>query len=131
MNTRSVSWLFGAIFLAVGILGFTPNGLVAYEGIFAVNAVHNMVHILTGIVFLVGVIKYKGYEGRVLKIVGAAYVAVTIIGFMTSGNMMLGIIHINEADRWLHLGLAVAILCAGFLPASNKPRLTVNAIGTR
>ena len=131
MNARIVSLLFGVIFVAVGILGFTPNGLVAYDGIFAVNAVHNLVHILTGIVFLVAVIKYQGYEGRVLKIVGAAYVAVTIIGFLTSGNMMLGIIHINEADRWLHLGLAVAILGAGFLPSKNKPRLMANAIGTR
>ena len=131
MNTRTVSWLFGAIFVAVGILGYTPNGLVAYEGIFAVNAVHNLVHILTGIVFLVGVIKYKGYEGRVLKIVGAAYVAVTIVGFLTSGNMMLGIVHINEADRWLHLGLAIAILGAGFLPSKYMPRLSANVIGTR
>ena len=131
MNTRIVSWIFGVIFVAVGILGFTPNGLVGYDGIFAVNAVHNLVHLLTGMVFLVGVIKYKGYEGRLLKIVGVAYVAVTILGFLTSGDMMLSIIHINEADRWLHLGLAIAILSAGFLPASNNTRLTANAIGTQ
>ena len=130
MNTRTVSWLFGLTFVAAGLLGFTPNGLVAYDGIFAVNAVHNLVHILTGIIIIVAVIKYPGYEGRVLKIVGAAYVAVTIVGFLTSGNMMLGMVHINEADRWLHLGLAIVILGAGFLPANNQPRLTVNAIGT-
>ncbi len=130
MNTRTVSLLFGVIFIAVGILGFTPNGLVAYDGIFAVNALHNLVHILTGLVFLVAIIKYKGYEARILKIVGVAYVAVTILGFLTSGNMMLGMIHINEADRWLHLGLAIAILGAGFLPAKSQSRFTVNAIGT-
>ena len=63
MNTRTVSLLFGVIFVAVGILGFTPNGLVSEDGIFAVNAVHNLVHILTGMVFLVAVAKYKGEAG--------------------------------------------------------------------
>jgi len=131
MNTRTVSWLFGVIFVAVGIIGFTPNGLVGYDALFATNAVHNLVHLSTGIVILVGIIKYKGYEGIMLKSVGVAYVAVTILGFLTSGNMMLGMVHINEADRWLHLGLAIVILGAGFLPANSKPRITVRAIGTR
>ncbi len=131
MNTRTISFLFGVIFVAVGILGFTPNGLVAVDGVFAVNAVHNLIHILTGIVFLVAVIKFPGYEARVLKIVGIAYVAVTILGFLTSGNMMLGIIHINQADRWLHLNLAVAIMGAGFLLGRNNPKLTANTIGTK
>jgi hypothetical protein len=40
-------------------------------------------------------------------------------------------IHINEADRWLHLGLAIVILGAGFLSAHSKPRITASAIGTR
>ena len=131
MNTRTVSLLFGVIFVAVGVIGFTPNALVGYDGIFVVNAAHNMVHLLTGMVILVSVFKYKGYEGRILKIVGAAYVVVTIVGFLTSSNMMLGMVHINEADRWLHLGLAIIILGAGFLPAHSKPRIMANAIGTR
>jgi hypothetical protein len=27
--------------------------------------------------------------------------------------MLLGLVHINQADRWLHLGLAVVILATG------------------
>ncbi len=130
MNTRTVSWLFGVIFIAVGIIGFTPNGLVSYDGLFAVNAVHNLVHLFTGIGILVAIIKYQGCEGRILKIVGAAYVVVTIVGFLTSGNTLLGIIHINEADRWLHLGLAIVILGARFLPNKSQSKYTVNAMGT-
>ncbi len=120
MNTRTISLLFGIIFVAVGIVGFIPNPLVAPDGIFAVNGIHNLVHILTGGIFLVGAIKFPGSEGRTLKVVGAAYVAVTILGFLTSGNMLLGIVHINEADRWLHLGLAIAIFGAGFAFTGNK-----------
>jgi hypothetical protein len=130
MNTRSVSWLFSVIFIAVGILGFTPNVIVGSEGVFQTNAVHNLVHIVTGIAILVAIIKYHGYEGRVLKIVGTSYVVVTIVGFLTTGNMMLGMVHINEADRWLHLGLAIVILGAGFLPAKNKVRFNEDAIAS-
>lgn len=131
MNTRTVSWIFSATFVAVGILGFIPNGLVGNNGLFETNAAHNLVHLLTGLVFLIGVTKYKGYEGRILKIVGIAYVAVTILGFLTSGNMMLGIVHINEADRWLHLGLAIVILGAGYLPASSGIRINSNIIASK
>ncbi len=44
---------------------------------------------------------------------------------------MAGMVHFNGADRWLHLGLAIVILGAGFLPANGKPRITATAIGTR
>ncbi len=128
MNTRIVSILFGVIFVAVGLLGFTPNPLVSNAGIFAVNSVHNLVHILTGLVFIVCTFKYPGYESRVLKIVGFAYVAVTVLGFLTSGNTMLGIIHINEADRWLHLGLAIVILASGYIFSNKRPVITAHSI---
>ena len=50
-----------------------------------------------------------------LKIVGVVYGLVAVCGFfMVMDNMMLGVA-INEADKWLHVGLAIAILAAGFL----------------
>lgn len=122
MNARTVSLLFGFIFVTVGLVGFIPNPLVAADGLFAVNAIHNLVHILTGAVFLVGAVKFPGKESRILIAVGVAYVAVTALGFLSSGNMLLGLVHINEADRWLHLGLAIAILGSGFAFAADAPR---------
>ena len=115
MNTYLISMIFGVVFVLVGILGFVPNPLVAPDGLFAVNAAHNAVHFITGLVFLIAATKLKDRADLVLKAVGAAYVLVTIIGALTSGNMLLGFIHINDADRWLHAGLAAAILGAGFL----------------
>jgi len=32
-----------------------------------------------------------------------------------AGDMLLGIIHVNNADKWLHVVLAVVILAAGFM----------------
>jgi uncharacterized membrane protein len=51
---KSAAILFGIVFLAVGILGFVP-GVTTNEmllGIFHVNAAHNVVHIASGIIFL-------------------------------------------------------------------------------
>ncbi len=120
MNTKSASMAFGIVFVLVGILGFIPNPLVAPHGVFAVNLAHNLVHILTGVVFILGATHFADKADMIFKGVGAAYVVVTIVGFMTSGNMLLGLVHINQADRWLHLGLAVVILAAGFM-LPNRP----------
>ena len=114
LPSKLLANVFGIVFVLVGILGFIPNPLVSPDGIFAVNTMHNLVHILTGIVFFVG--GRMGYARNTVIGVGVAYVAVTVLGFLTpEGSMLLGLVHINEADRYLHAGLAVAILGAGFL----------------
>lgn len=114
INAKNIALLFGVIFLAVGVLGFVPNPLVSPTGVFVVNGMHNLVHLLTGAAFLAGA--YFGYARQTTIGIGVYYVAVALIGFITKGDMMLGLIHINAADRWLHAGLAVAILTAGFIP---------------
>lgn len=116
LNTKSVTILFGATFILVGLFGFVPNPLVAPDGLFAVNAVHNLVHIVTGAAFLAGALAFAGKSRLTLRTIGIGYIAVTILGFLTTGDKLLWIIHINEADRWLHLLLAAAILAASMLP---------------
>jgi hypothetical protein len=103
----------------VGVLGFIPNPLVSSEGIFEVNAMHNLVHLLTGTAFLFGGLVLDGKEDITLKTVTAAYLGVALLGFLTSGNTLLGLVHINEADRWLHLGLAMSML--GAILVRNRP----------
>jgi hypothetical protein len=34
--------------------------------------------------------------------------------------MMLGLIMVNEADKWLHVALAIVILIAGFALPDDK-----------
>lgn len=112
LNSKVICIAFGSVFVLVGILGFIPNPLVSAEGLFETNAMHNLVHLLTGAAFLLGSVVMEGKEGLTLKAVTAAYFAVALLGFFTEGNMLLGIVHINEADRWLHLGLAMAMVVA-------------------
>ena len=120
MNTQTASLIFGIVFVLAGILGFVPNPLVAPHGVFAVNLAHNLVHIGTGAVFVAAALRFADKADLVFKTVGAAYVVVTIAGFLTSGNMLLGLVHINDADRWLHLGLAVVILAAGVVLPNQR-----------
>ena len=115
MNIRNVCLIFGWTFVAVGILGFIPNPLVSADGFFVVNTPHNLVHLFTGAAFVLGAALFKDKESLVVSGIGIAYLAVAGLGFMTSGDMLLGMVHINEADRWLHLGLAIAILLPGIL----------------
>lgn len=122
LNSRTIGIVFGGIFIFAGLLGFIPNPLVSPHGIFAVNLAHNFVHVLTGVIFIILVMRFKNKEDVVIKSIGAAYMAIAVVGFFTTGDKLLGFIHINEADRWLHLGLAIAIIGAGFIfkPAQSR-----------
>ncbi len=131
MNTRIINLIYGAVFVAVGVLGFVPNPLVSAVGLFETNAVHNLVHGLLGVVFIVGALIFPGYESRLLKLLGLGGIAVTVLGFMTDGNTLLGIIRVNQADHWLHLGLALVVLASGFLFADKKTELPIHAYEMR
>lgn len=115
INARLVCIILGAIFILVGLLGFTPNPLVSETGLFAVNTAHNLVHILAGGVFIGGALIITGHESKVLKAMGLGGIAVTLINFLAENDTMLWIIQANEADRWLHLVLALAVLATGFI----------------
>lgn len=118
-NSKTICIAFGSVFVSVGMLGFIPNPIVSAEGIFETNVMHNLVHLLTGAAFLFGSVFFEGKEDLTLKAVTAAYLGVALLGFLTEGNMLLGMVHINEADRWLHLGLAMAMIVAAI--GSSRP----------
>jgi len=123
ISSKNITIAFGFVFVLVGVLGFIPNPLVSGNGIFEVNAMHNLVHLLTGAAFLFGGLVLEGKEALTLKVVTGAYFGVAVLGFLTSGNTLLGLVHINEADRWLHLGLAIAMLAAAFVATRPKSQL--------
>ncbi|MCC7049321.1 MAG: DUF4383 domain-containing protein [Alphaproteobacteria bacterium] len=121
VTPRVAALAIGLVFVAVGLLGFVPNPLVSPGGLFAVNGAHNIVHIVSGLVLLGGVGTALG-PTLALRIVGVVYGIVALLGFVMSGDMLLGLIHVNQADRWLHVALAAVILAAGFgLPSAAAP----------
>ena len=91
ITSKNLSLAFGLTFVAVGILGFLPNPIVSPTGLFEVNAMHNLVHVSTGAVFIIGAMLSEMAARRTLQSVGIAYVGVTILGFMIKGHLLLGL----------------------------------------
>lgn len=115
--SKSFSVALGVTFILAGIIGFIPNPLVYSDGLFVTNTMHNLVHIVTGAVFLSAIL-FPGHENTFIKVIGIGYVLVSVLGFLTSGEYLLGFIHINQADKWLHVALAIAILVAANISAN-------------
>ena len=113
VNARSAAILFGVVFVLVGILGYVPNPIVGPNAIFVTNGTHNLIHIVSGIVLLAGAYSSLG-SSLALKIIGIVYGLVAVLGFAMMNDMMLGMVAMNAADRWLHVVLAAVILIAGF-----------------
>lgn len=107
---------FGAVYLLVGLLGFAVTGLSG-EGdllVFAVNPLHNVVHILIGVAAIASA-RSAGVAATTLTVIGAALGLVTVLGFLGLLDV-LGMHHgIAEPDNFLHLATAVAALLIGLL----------------
>jgi hypothetical protein len=105
--------VIGIIFLLVGILGFIPgNGIVGAGSLFETDAVHNVVHLIFGIILVWVAVKAAEKAPTTLKVVGVIYLLLAIVGFI-QGDNILGIAA-NGADHWLHLVLGIVIGGLGF-----------------
>ena len=124
---KTLALLFGIVFLLIGILGFVP-ALAPNEmllNIFHVNAAHNAVHLLTGVIALVAGMAGVGASKTFFKIFGVVYGLVAVLGFVVGDGMLLGLISNNAADTWLHVGIALVSLIIGFAPSGEPTRTTV------
>ena len=120
---KSAAILFGIVFLAFGILGFVPaatppmpdghGGMLL--NLFHVNTAHNIVHLASGVVFLLCGLAGAGPSRTFFKIFGLVYALVAILGFMKGDGLLLGWVANNMADVWLHVVLAVSMLYLGFM----------------
>lgn len=113
--------VIGVVYLLVGILGFFVTGFDGFaehdhtETLlgFAVNPLHNIVHLLVG---LLGVVLWKTRSGARTYgwILAIAYGAVSIYGLIVAGDAEGNFLNINGADNGLHIvstlaGLAIAL----------------------
>ena len=121
---KSAAVLFGIVFILIGILGFVPGVTDNHMllGIFHVNAAHNVVHLLSGAAALFAGMTSTGASRMYFRIFGVVYGLVAILGLMNMGQhtMLLGLISNNDADTFLHIGIAAVSLLLGFIPASSE-----------
>lgn len=125
---KRAAQIVGVLFLVAGIAGFIPalcpDGKVF--GIFAVDAMHNAVHIISGIIALAMAFGEEATARTYFRIFGVVYALVTVLGFMAGRDGQVMGMAMNMADNVLHLVFAVAFLYLGFgwhraLPPTRGP----------
>jgi hypothetical protein len=126
LTAISVAWVFAASFCAAAAVGLIPNPLLGPDGLFVANTAHNLVHLLTGVGFAVVALAGSKPSVAFMRAFGVIYALTGVVGFLSTGfgghGHLLGIVHINALDNFLHLGLGAAIGAAGwyFHPGSES-----------
>jgi hypothetical protein len=114
---------FGAVYLLVGIVGFFVTGFDHFAdneqheqllGLFMINPLHNVAHILVGVAGLVLARTLAGARtyGWLLTVL---YAALFIYGLIAVGSTW-DFLNINAADNVLHLATALVGLAIALIP---------------
>lgn len=129
MSTRTFALIFGIAFLVVGATGFIPgllqpphthpdvsvDILFGYSlGLFAVNVLHSIVHLLFGVW---GLIAYKSLPAAktYARSVAIIYAVLMVAGLIPGLNTMFGLVPLFGNDVWLHALLAAVAAYFGFV----------------
>jgi hypothetical protein len=114
------------VFLLVGVLGFVPGVTTDYDqltvagpmsgaallGVFTVSVLHNIVHLLFGVVGLVAA-RTAGAARSYLLIGGIVYLILFIYGMVIPMGGPANFVPLNTADNVLHLVLAIGMVALG------------------
>jgi hypothetical protein len=118
------------VFLLVGVLGFIPGVTTDYDqlsfaghdsmamllGLFMVSVLHNIVHLLFGVVGLAAARTARGAK-LFLVVGGAVYLVLWLYGLVIDHGSDANFVPVNTADNWLHLVLGVGMIALGLLTA--------------
>jgi arginine exporter protein ArgO len=132
---QTVSLVVGVVFLLVGVAGFIPGITTGYDqmsfagmnsmamllGVFQVSVLHNIVHLLFGVVGLLSARTARAAK-RFLIIGGIVYAALWIYGLAIDSGSSANFVPLNTADNWLHFGLAVGMILLGALVPGDRRR---------
>lgn len=107
---RTVAVAFGAIYLLGGIVGFVLDSPLL--GMFEVNLLLNIVHIVLGAILLYASMLYSTAI-QATRGVGAVLVILGILGFISPDGF--GLVPLGGHDIWLHLATGAILLATGFM----------------
>lgn len=117
---KRIAMLFGIVFIVVGILGLVaPGGMqmgdvnnpAKFLGLFPINLLHNVVHLLFGVW---GLAAARSFRGAVTyaKVGGVIYLLLAVLGVVAPTTF--GFIPIGGNDIWLHCLLGIVLAGVGF-----------------
>lgn len=129
MAVRYFALIYGIVFLVVGIAGFIPGLVMPFAaehpelainasagqlfGLFPVNVLHNIVHILFGIW---GLVAWRSIPGSITyaRSVAIIYAVLLVMGLIPVLHTTFGLIPLYGHDVWLHAALAAVAAYFGF-----------------
>ncbi|MGH3871725.1 MAG: DUF4383 domain-containing protein [Pseudonocardiaceae bacterium] len=126
MINKKVGIGFGAVYVLVGLVGLVVTGLSGFAsmngplllGIFMINPLHNIVHVLVGTLLIVGGLASPAVNKGINTTVGAVYLLVFVAGLAVQSSSA-NILALNGADHGLHLVSALLLLTIGL--AADRP----------
>lgn len=141
-TVQKAALIVGVVFLVVGVAGFIPGLTTNIEsmefaghmseallfGVFQVSILHNVVHLLFGVAGLAAAARARA--SRLYLIVGGVvYLVLWLYGLLFSGDHDANFVPLNDADNWLHLFLAGAMILLGvFMDRRHSARRTEGSV---
>lgn len=138
MLIRNFALALGVLYALVGILGFIPGltqpppadapaltvgaGYGLLLGLFPVNVVHNLIHLLVGVL---GIAAYWSldWSRTYARGIFIVFALLTIMGLIPGLNTTFGLAPLFGNDIWLHALTALAGGYFGFLAPVEAVRL--------
>jgi Domain of unknown function (DUF4383) len=126
MAVQGAALIVAGGFLVIGVLGFIPGvttdyGLLGWAGhhsgaklfgVFAVSGLHNIVHLVFGVVGLRLSCSYAAARAYLIG-GGLAYLALWLYGLLIDHGSSANFVPANGASNWLHFGLGGAMVLLG------------------
>ncbi|WP_416666388.1 DUF4383 domain-containing protein [Egbenema bharatensis] len=135
-GTQNFALIIGIMYLLVGLMGFIPafvrapivspeaaglgftGGYGYLMGLFPINALHNIIHVLVGILGIAASISLD--SSRLFSgVLALFYGALTLMGLFPPTQSTLGLVPIFGNDVWLHAGTAAIAAYFGFIATPN------------
>jgi hypothetical protein len=136
MSTRTFARVWGILFLIIGASGFVPGltmmdhdhpdmiidaGLGLELGLFPVNILHNVVHLLFGVWGLLAARSLGAARGYA-RSVAVIYAAFALMGLISAAKLWttFGLVPLYGNDVWLHALLAAVAAYFGFFRGERE-----------
>jgi hypothetical protein len=125
MTVQRVAQIFGWVFVLVAVWGFFITGgsmeagmdAPAILGLFPVNVLHNLAHLLLGIWGIVASRSF-GSARSYAQIAGILYLVLAVLGFVDPTGF--GLIPLGGGDIGLHAVLGLILAGVGFTAKQGR-----------
>ena len=120
-TVQRVAQIFGVIFLLIALVGFFQGMSMESSlllGLFPVNLLHNVVHLVFGIWGLLAARTFAGAK-TYAQVAGVVFLLLAVLGFVDPTGF--GVVPIGGNDIWLHAALGIVLATAGFTARDTSP----------